>query len=150
MSISSMAHDFILAVVDHIIVDDQVRSSVKPRIRQVLESNLARARNELQNLLQDEAAPPVTYNHYYTDNIQNDRADAAKRDIQVSMDHAIANEWNGKLHVSNTQVDLKKLSSSLKKRVIVDMTQQACEESLAALNAYYKVRSFSNIADELH
>jgi hypothetical protein len=48
-------------------------------------------------------------------------------------------EWNGKLHVSNTQVDLKRLCSSLKNRVVVNMTQQACEESLEALNAYYKV-----------
>jgi hypothetical protein len=59
--------------------------------------------------------------------------------MQVFMDDAFANEWSEKLHVSNTQVDLNKLFSSLKTRVIVDMTEQACEESLAALNAYYKV-----------
>ena len=61
------------------------------------------------------------------------------------MNHAIANEWNGKLHVSNTEVDLKKLCSSLKNRVVVDMTEQACEESLEALNAYYKVLSLADI-----
>jgi hypothetical protein len=55
------------------------------------------------------------------------------------MNHAIANDWNGKLHVSNTTVDLQKLSTSLQTRVVVDMTEQACLESLAALDAYYKV-----------
>ncbi|KAF3006090.1 hypothetical protein E8E13_011116 [Curvularia kusanoi] len=137
--VSSLVNSFVGAVLDHIIVDEEVRSSVQGRIRQSLDSDLEKARNELRNLLSDEAAHPITYNHYYTDNIQNARADAAKRHLQASMDHAVANDWGGKLHVSNTQVDLKKLCSSLKNRVIVDMTEQACEESLEALNAYYKV-----------
>lgn len=150
LNISSMVDNFVLAVLDHVIVDDQVRSSVKSRIRKSLDSNLEKARNELHNILLDEAGHPITYNHYYTDNIQKTLAEAAKRELQSSMDHAIADKLNGRLHVSNTQVDLMKLSSSLKNRVVVDMTQQACEESLAALNAYYKVRSAPPIDEELH
>ncbi|KAJ4985014.1 Interferon-induced GTP-binding protein Mx2 [Stagonosporopsis vannaccii] len=138
-TVSSIVKSFVCAVLDHVIVDDEVRSSVRARIRQSLDANFEKARSELQNILLDEAAHPITYNHYYTDNIQNARADAAKKHLQTSMDYAIANEWNGKLHVSNTQVDLKRLCSSLKNRVVVDMTEQACEESLEALNAYYKV-----------
>jgi hypothetical protein len=121
------------------VVDDEVRCNLKARVQKSLDHNLEKARNELQNILLDEAAHPITYNHYYTDNIQNARADAVKEHMQASMDHAIMTEWNGKLHVSNTQVDLKRLCSSLKNRVVVNMTQQACEESLEALNAYYKV-----------
>lgn len=139
LTVSSIVKSFVRAVLDHIIVDDEVRSSVRARIRRSLDANLDKARNELHNILEDEAAHPITYNHYYTDNIQNARADAAKKHLQASMDYAVANEWNGKLHVSNTQVDLKRLCSSLKNRVVVDMTEQACEESLEALNAYYKV-----------
>ena len=144
-TVSSIVNGFVRAVLEHIIVDDNVRSKIRARIRQSLEANLEKARNELQNILLDEAAHPITYNHYYTDNIQNARADAAKKHLQASMNHAIANEWNGKLHVSNTEVDLKKLCSSLKNRVVVDMTEQACEESLEALNAYYKVLSLADI-----
>lgn len=140
---SSIVDKFVRAALDHVIVDDQVRSGVKRRVRQALDASLEKARDELRSILSDEDAQPITYNHYYTDNIQNARADAARRSLQVFMDHAIANERNGKLHVSNTQVDLQKLCSSLKNRVVVDMTEQACEESLAALNAYYKVRTFS-------
>ena len=136
---SSIVDSFVRAVLDHIIVDDEVRRNVRARVRQSLDANLERARNELHSILKDEAAHPITYNHYYTDNIQNARADAAKKHLQASMDYAIAHEWNGKLHVSNTQVDLKRLCSSLKNRVVVDMTEQSCEESLEALNAYYKV-----------
>ncbi|KAL5401303.1 hypothetical protein PMIN03_011629 [Paraphaeosphaeria minitans] len=144
-TVSSIVNSFVRAVLDHIIMDDEVRSSVRARIRQSLDTNLEKARSELQNILQDEAAHPIIYNHYYTDNIQNARADAAKKHLQASMDYAVANEWNGKLHVSNTQVDLKRLCSSLKSRVVVDMTEQACEESLEALNAYYKVSSATAI-----
>lgn len=147
LKVSSIVHDFVDAVLNHIIVDDEVRSNVKVRIRKSLESNLASARNELNKILLDETAHPITYNHYYTDNIQNARADAAKRHLQASMDHAIAHDWNGKLHISNTRVDLKRLCSSLKNRINVDMTEQACEESLEALNAYYKV---GNTRDSLY
>jgi hypothetical protein len=132
---------FVREALNHVIVDDQVRSGVKRRIRQALDASVEKAREELHNILSDEEAHPITYNHYYTDNIQKARADAARKTLQVSMDDAVANEWKGKLHVSNTEVDLNKLCSSLKNRVVVDMTAQACEESLAALDAYYKVES---------
>ena len=144
-TVSSIVNGFVRAVLEHIIVDDDVRSKIRARIRQSLEANLEKARNELQNILLDETAHPITYNHYYADKIQNARADAAKKHLQASMNHAIANEWNGKLHVSKTEVDLKRLCSSLKNRVVVDMTEQACEESLEALNAYYKVLSLADI-----
>jgi hypothetical protein len=140
-TVSSIVTGFVRAVLDHVIFDDEVRSNIRVRIRQSLDFNLERARNNLRNILKDEAAHPITYNHYYTDNIQNARADSAKKHLQASMDHAIAHEWNEKLHVSNTQVDLKRLCSSLKNRVVVDMTEQVGEESLEALNAYYKVSS---------
>jgi hypothetical protein len=141
--VSSIVDKFVRTALEHVIVDDQVRISVKRCVRQSLDASLEKARNELHNILLDEEAHPITYNHYYTDNIQNDRADAARRNLEISMDHAIKSEWNGKLHVSNTQVDLQKLCSSLKNKVVVDMTERACEESLAALNAYYKAGSLA-------
>jgi hypothetical protein len=139
-TVFSIVDKFVSAALDHIIVDDQVRSGVKRRVRQALDTSLEKAREELRKILADEQAHPITYNHYYTDNIQKARQDASRKSLQASMDHAVATEWNGKLHVSNTPVDLTKLCSSLKSNLVVDMTEQACEESLAALNAYYKVR----------
>ncbi|KAH3962145.1 hypothetical protein HBI25_218320 [Parastagonospora nodorum] len=138
-TVFSLVEKFASAAVCHIIADDQVRSAVTRRVRQALNTSLKEAQEELRNILSDEEAHPITYNHYYTDNIQKAREDASRKGLQASIDHAVANEWNGKLHVSNTVMDLTKLSSSLQSRVVVDMTEQACEESLAALNAYYKV-----------
>jgi hypothetical protein len=119
---------FVYSVLNHIVTDDQVRNNVKRRVGQPLGLGFQGAREELRKILSDEKIQPITYNHYYTDNIQRARAD-----------HTVRNDWNGKLHVSNNSVDLKKFSSALKSRVVVDMTQQACIESLSALDAYYKV-----------
>jgi hypothetical protein len=123
----------------HIVTDNQVRGNVKRHVGQPLDVAFRAAQKELGTILLDEKTQPITYNHYYTDNIQKARADVAKKDLQDSIDHTVQNDWNGKLHVSNNALDLKKLSSALKSRVVVDMTQQACIESLAALDAYYKV-----------
>lgn len=144
-AICSLVDRFVQAVLSHVITDDQVRSGIKRRVRQSLDANYQSAREEMRKILLDEKAQPITYNHYYTDNIHNARVDAARKKLQESMDDSIATEWNGKLHVSNTSVDLQKLSLSLRSRVIVDMTQQACMESLAALDAYYKVTLKSQI-----
>ncbi|KAF1365602.1 hypothetical protein EJ07DRAFT_150120 [Lizonia empirigonia] len=148
LTVFSIVDGLVRAVLDHIIADDEVRSNVTDRIRHFLDSNLEKARNELQNILLDQVAHLITYNHYYTDNFQNAYADAAKKHVQASIDHAIANELNRKLHVSNTQVKLKRLRSSLKNRAVVNMTEQPCEESLEALNTYYKVLSAAAIYQE--
>jgi len=55
------------------------------------------------------------------------------------MNETSAQDWNGKLHISNNSVDAEKLLASLQKRIVVDMDAQACTEALAGLSAYYKV-----------
>ena len=55
------------------------------------------------------------------------------------MNEASAQDWNGKLHVSNNSVDAEKLLASLQRRITVDMDAQACTEALAGLSAYFKM-----------
>jgi len=54
------------------------------------------------------------------------------------MTQASAQDWNGKLHISNNTVDADKLLASLQKRIILDMDVQACTEALAGPWAYYR------------
>jgi hypothetical protein len=131
----SLIDGFVRAVLDHASVDDKVRSNVRARIRLSADSSLKKARNKLQNVLLHDTLHPIPHSHYYPDDVQIDRADAAKKYLRDSMAHAIAHEWNGRLHVSNTQVDLKRLCPSLRNKAVVDMTEQAYEESLEALKA---------------
>lgn len=137
--VAALINKFVGAVLVHCIADVQVRNHVQHRMQQSLDANFGSAKQELNKLVADEQIQPITYNHYYTDNIQRSREDSAKDKLQQSMDNAIKLDWSGKFHVSNTSLDLEKVSSALKSRIVVDMTQQACIESLGALEAYYKV-----------
>ncbi|KFY61302.1 hypothetical protein V496_05072 [Pseudogymnoascus sp. VKM F-4515 (FW-2607)] len=96
-------------------------------------------RVELQKIIDDEKRQPITYNHYYTDNIQNARHESLKKAIQKAMKVVVDEDWHGKFHISNNQLDSEKLLTSLQKRVVVNMDDQACSEALAGLAAYYKV-----------
>lgn len=125
-------------VLVYAVADEHVRIGIQHRVQRSLDTNFTRAKQEFEKIVQDEQTQPITYNHYYTDNIQKAREDTMKEKLQSSMD-AMKDDWGGKFHVSNTSTDLQRVSTSLKNQIIVDMTQQACVESLAALNAYYKV-----------
>ncbi|KAK4944808.1 hypothetical protein LTR28_008176 [Elasticomyces elasticus] len=104
-----------------------------------LQSSKKAAKDELQNTLEDEKQQPITYNHYYTDNVQNSRQEATKKLIRKAMDETKAHDWNGRFHISNNSIDADELIASLQKRVVVNMEAQACAEALAGLSAYYKV-----------
>lgn len=137
--LSSLVTKFVRAALAHVIRDYQVRANVQKIVDVQLERNELGAYKELQRLLDNEKAQPITYNHYFTDNIQKCRQKSLKKQIQGSMNEAIQQDWNGKFHVSNSSVEIGKLVASLQKRVIVNMDKQACSEALIGLKAYYKV-----------
>lgn len=129
---------FVEMALKHVIKEKDVRVALHKRINCRLQKNLDAALDELHKLCDDERIQPITYNHYYTDNIQKARQDATKTAIEQALQGASA-DWDGILHVSNTGQDRARLLSSLKEHVIVNMNQQACEEAKAGLDAYYKV-----------
>lgn len=130
---------FIEAALNHITSDDQVLTELLEITGTSLQRNKEAAEEELEKLCQDEKLQPITYNHYYTDNVQNARQESTRKLIRKAMNEASTEDWNGKLHISNNSVDAGKLLASLQKRIIVDMDAQACSEALAGLSAYYKV-----------
>ncbi|CAI7613136.1 unnamed protein product [Penicillium pancosmium] len=137
--VSNIVSQFVNAALTYAIKDGKVRENIGRLVSTVLETNAEAAEHELEIILQDETRQPITYNHYYTDNIQNARNEASKSLIENSVRDAIQNDWEGTLHLQNTEKDCVKLLSSLKKRVIVDMKEQACSEAKTDLIAYYKV-----------
>lgn len=127
------------AALGHITPDGQIRSTLWERMEHALLVNKHKAEEELLRLCEDEKQQPITYNHYYTDNVQNARQDSTRKLVKKAMEEASTQDWNGKLHISNNSVDADKLLASLQKRIVVDMDAQACAEALAGLAAYYKV-----------
>ncbi|EEP82059.1 conserved hypothetical protein [Uncinocarpus reesii 1704] len=123
---------------NHVIKDDHVRHGMLKIVNRRLQQTLDDALAELQKLCSDEKLQPITYNHYYTDNIQKSRQNATKAVIQKAL-HGASHDVHGVLHISNTESDKLRLLSSLQRHVVVDMDQQACEEAKSGLKSYYKV-----------
>lgn len=139
-AVVSLVSRFTRSALKFVVKDLEVLQNLTQGIRATLDVNAKQAYEELDKLLGDEARHPVTYNHYYTDNIQKARLDRSKRDLKVSMDDTIRQDWHGRFHVSNSQDEIGRLLSSLQDRVIVDMTERACMDARTDLAAYYKVQ----------
>ena len=125
--------------VNYLCADEQIRGEMLDRIGLSMTIALKKAEEELDRICQDKDEQPITYNHYYTDNVQNSRHETTRNLIKKALDEVSDQDYNKKLHISNTTVDAEKLLGALQRRVLIDMDEQACSEALAGLNAYYKV-----------
>ena len=63
------------------------------------------AYEEFERILTDERRQPITYNHYCTDNIQNAWEVLLKSALHQAIQGRIRDDWNGKFHVSNSNLD---------------------------------------------
>lgn len=124
---------------DHITHEEKIRLEISKQVHEHLAIHMSEAEKELGLLLKDEQQQPITYNHYYTDNIQKARQNASRDLINKIVKDTAADDFHGAMHISNNGVDVKRLVSALQNRVIVDMDEQACSEVRAGLDAYYKV-----------
>ncbi|OLN97026.1 Interferon-induced GTP-binding protein Mx2 [Colletotrichum chlorophyti] len=125
--------------IDNLVHEERLRREVFVLCNERLGASRTRAFEELNKILSDENKHPITYNHYYTDNIQKARHDSQKQAVRQALRMATAEDWKGKCHISNLPEDMDRLLNSLQLRICVDMERQACNEALAGLKAYYKV-----------
>lgn len=124
---------FVKAVLSHITKDSRILAELWEITKLSLQESKHAADEELSKLYQDEKQQPITYNHYYTDNVQNARQQSTRNLIKKATTEASADDWNGKLHISNNAVDAEKLLASLQKRIIVD-------RGTFIENEYFRVR----------
>jgi hypothetical protein len=134
-----MVTQFLQRALNFVVKDAGVRDKWRKLILLKFEENTRDAHDELAKLLEDEKGHPITYNHYYTDNIQKARQDEAKASIQTSVKRAAESDWGGSVHFSNSAHEMTRMISAFQKRVQVNMVERACSEVLTDLNAYYKV-----------
>jgi hypothetical protein len=119
--------------------DGEVKRELLSLCEEKLDGTAATASDELRRLWGDEQRQPITYNHYFTDNIQKARHNVQAEAVQTALQSAIQEDWNGKLHISNHSDDIARLTSALQSRVLVNMDDRACKEALEGMEAYYKV-----------
>lgn len=130
---------FMSSLVDHLIGEDHVKQEILVLVKASLATNVQHAEQELERLCHDKDSQPITYNHYYTDNVQKSRHDDTRKMIKKALHDASSEDFNKKLHISNTSVDSEKLLNALQRRVLINMDEQACSEARAGLDAFYKV-----------
>lgn len=122
-----------------LINEDKLRLEIKAILNAWLVESGDHARNELNKLIDDECSTPLTYNHYYTDNVQNDRRDDQRAALKEAITHVAEYDYEGRFHISNIPEDHDKFISAIESQIIVDMDKQACNEAYIELRAYYKV-----------
>ncbi|KAE8334174.1 hypothetical protein BDV24DRAFT_173954 [Aspergillus arachidicola] len=132
-----LVSQFVSHALKFVVKDPKVCDSASKVVNAALEVDTQYAHEELQKLLQDETRQPITYNHYYTDNIQEARLDRSKQQLADSLTAAIENDWNGTFQFQNSSKDIRRLTSSLQERIVVNMTEQACIEARNDLGSYY-------------
>lgn len=113
-------------------MEPRLQDNVQQIIFSTLKINIHAALEELEKICEDEKLQPLTYNHYFTDNIQKDRLQDVREDIKKVV------------HDNDEDEDYSSLKQDLNNVITghlteVDMRIQACKEAKSALDAYYKV-----------
>ncbi|KAK0886917.1 hypothetical protein LTR02_017711 [Friedmanniomyces endolithicus] len=127
---------FVEHAVAHLKVEDHVHSEIYDGMNTKLQDNKAAAERELHQLCVDEQQHPITYNHYYTDNVQKSRIDQTHRMLELALSEVDFDDGSG---FANNLINPATVLATLQKHVTVNMDEQACSEALDGLNAYYKV-----------
>ncbi|OHW94171.1 interferon-induced GTP-binding protein mx2 [Colletotrichum incanum] len=138
-NVVSLVRKWLQQALVSIIHEEGLQTDVLSLCQDRLEQACSLAHDELSRLWYDERRQPITYNHYFTDNIHKARNDFQKRAVQAALKDAIQEDWHGKFHISNNPDDISRISSVLQNRVVVNMENRACQEGLEGMEAYYKV-----------
>jgi GTPase SAR1 family protein len=83
---------------------------------------------------------PITYNHYFTDNIQKAKAQHRENSLASKLWSFFGKNIEDKdTHVSPRPFDLQNLLEALSHETEADMDRYACSEAIDCMEAYYKV-----------
>lgn len=135
---------FVEAALKNITKNVQTLIELQEITSELMQKRRQYAEAELEKIWEDERAQPITYNHYYTDNVQKARHERIETAIGDSLKETVDRSARRTLNIYSSDsefggTDTAKLLAALKKSVNVDMDDQACREALIGLNAYYKV-----------
>ncbi|KAH0493480.1 hypothetical protein TgHK011_000148 [Trichoderma gracile] len=135
-SIVDLVANWIKLAVGNLHPEESIQTQIQVILQEWLEDAEKNALEELGKLIDDERRGPLTYNHYYTDNVQKARLDEQR---QVAQDAVLAEkDYLGRIFLDSHQ-KVKEFVEKLGSKIVVDMDQQACNEAITQLDAYYKV-----------
>lgn len=137
-NVVALVNEYLASAFKFVVKDATVCDKLWKHAKIALDKNVEGSHEELARLLQDEQAHPITYNHYYTDNIQKARSDGVKELIESTVKNVTSQYTKDMAWMSEDAFNTR-LVSWLQDPKEVNMVDRACSEALTDLNAYYKV-----------
>ena len=130
--------DFLTLTISHLVDEDISEKLFREVIDCLFEEKIETMNSKLEELLEPhQKGHPITYNHYFTDTIQNLRRKALENDLGQRLNRAFGDIDKS---VKLVDLDIKSLVVNLATRKVVDMDDYACSEVLLCMQAYYKVQ----------
>ena len=117
-------------------------------LRHVINPALTQIRQELDVKVKELLEPhqhghPITYNHYFTDNLQKSRQEKFQQQIKEKL----ADYFGTYGTTSNVSVDVTRLARTLTQDTEKDMDRHACSEAIECMLAYYKVSAHLSLIE---
>jgi hypothetical protein len=106
-------------------------------INRALNERFENANQALDRLLADRNRHPITYNHYYIENLQQVRHERQTRELERKI--RIFTKANSDFIPDKQYISISGLAKSLSTYSEKDMDAFACEELLDSMQAYYQV-----------
>lgn len=150
-AVASACKRFLLEVISSIGTSDTKEKLSTLIVLPFLKHTHSEAVAELERILIDKSGHPITYNHYFTDNIQKLQQDHLTKSL---MDNAKSSEVKVKLKtfpegggtVDKEYIDPLLLKRGIEQSIEHDMNKVAAEQALNAHEAFYKVIFICNVA----
>ncbi|KAI9824767.1 MAG: hypothetical protein M1832_001595 [Thelocarpon impressellum] len=133
------ARTFLDLVLSHLTDETTTESLLREVIDPLMETRSKNLDEKLEELLAPyQKGHPITYNHYFTETIQNVR----RRRVEVQVKRSFGTTVSGSLQDGEVaRRKIEELVSELAPRNEADMDRYACFELLDCMEAYYKVIS---------
>ena len=133
-----------------LVINEAVDMSTAANLKQTfIGPAMAKLKHELEEAAQSILEPhrtghPITYNHYFTENVQKLRIENQKKNLAARLDSFLGTDMEGsnKLY-QGRGFDVRKLLTSLTEDTIADMDRYACSEAIDCMRAYYKASLFA-------
>ena len=128
-----LVRSFLEITLSQLADENTFKAILREVVDPLIDEKLRKAGGKLNEVLEaHQKGHPITYNHYFTETIQNMRRKFLEDDLRTRVDKNF-----GRVGIS--QVNLSTLASSLASANIADVDEFACSEILLCMEAYYKV-----------
>ncbi|KAK6499898.1 hypothetical protein TWF481_010254 [Arthrobotrys musiformis] len=123
----SLINAFVKKLFIFVVPDERIQRSLSKEVEESLRACLEAAKLEMKKLWKDERSLPMTYNHYYSDNVQRARNADSMAVVKSVLNSVTNNQLN-----SNTTVHTSTIRSGLENfKPEPDMEKQACKDAVA-------------------